>query len=353
MKTKYVIVGGGVAGLCAAIRLSELGEQPLLIEGGTYPTHKVCGEFLSPECIQTLRTWNIHPTSIPKLTLRTDTTCLNFSFPLAAGGLSHMQLDPALAKHAETIGAQIKTQTQVLSFEPKKQSEGMHLIQLSNGESIEAAHAIFATGRIPSYSHTVPKMTYMGFKAHFKGIFSSGDLDMYSMDGAYLGVAPVENDIYNVACLAAIKKVNEYINPQTFMATLISQNPFLDECLSQGKNLFDQWMISSLPAFGIKQTPEWLDTYFIGDAAVSIPPACGNGLSMGILGGRLAAEYALRYQARDFKIFWKKRCTFQMFFAKILHKLMLNPTYGNPFINLANYFPYLSKIIFELTRQSK
>jgi flavin-dependent dehydrogenase len=47
MNADYVILGGGVAGLCAARRLIELGIQPLVIEAGSYPSHKVCGEFIS------------------------------------------------------------------------------------------------------------------------------------------------------------------------------------------------------------------------------------------------------------------------------------------------------------------
>ncbi len=36
---KVVIVGGGVAGLSALNRLSDLGIEAILIEAGTYPSH--------------------------------------------------------------------------------------------------------------------------------------------------------------------------------------------------------------------------------------------------------------------------------------------------------------------------
>lgn len=352
MKTKFAIIGGGVAGLCAAIRLSELGEEPLLIEGGSYPAHKICGEFLSPECLHFLHDWNIHPIPIKHALFRTNTSSLAISFPSSAGGMSHIQLDPALVNLALKFGAKIKTNTQVISFQPKRQSSAAHLIQISNGETIEASHVIIATGRIPSYETQVPRMSYVGFKAHFENLDSDKNLKMFLFPGAYLGISPIEDNKHNVACLAKIEAVNEFNDPQLFIESLISQNTHLNCMLTKEKNLFVRWMVASVPSFGIKQTPDWLDTYFIGDAAVTIPPACGDGLSMAIFGGRLAAEYALRHRdgAQDFKRMWVSRCSSQIFWGKILHEIMLNSFYGNSLIHACNCFPYLKKKIFELTR---
>ena len=352
MKIKFAIIGGGVAGLCAAIRLAELGEEPLLIEGGSYPAHKICGEFLSPECIQYLHDWTIHPTSIPKAILRTSNSSHTFSFPTPAGAMSHIQLDPALANYAIKYGVKLRTNTQVNAFKPKCHLNDAHLIELANSETLEASHVIIATGRIPSYMTQAPKMCYMGFKTHFKNIASEGNLEMYSFPGAYLGTVPIGDNKFNIACLADLKEVERFSHPQLFIENLISQNPLIHAVLSQGDHLFGQWMTAAIPAFGIKQTPDWLDTYFIGDASVTIPPACGNGLAMAILGGRLAAEYAVRFQTQKFKNMWVKRCLSQMFWGKLLHKFFLNPTYSSHLLKIGNAFPYLSHKIFELTRQS-
>ena len=43
------IVGGGLAGLSLAIRLSKKGYHILLLEKEIYPFHKVCGEYISME----------------------------------------------------------------------------------------------------------------------------------------------------------------------------------------------------------------------------------------------------------------------------------------------------------------
>ncbi len=46
-----VIVGGGPAGSSLAIRLAATGFDVTLIEREHFPRHKLCGEFISPECL--------------------------------------------------------------------------------------------------------------------------------------------------------------------------------------------------------------------------------------------------------------------------------------------------------------
>src|SRR5205823_4677983 len=49
------IVGGGPAGSAAAIVAARGGMRVLLLERGSFPRHKVCGEFVSSESLALLR----------------------------------------------------------------------------------------------------------------------------------------------------------------------------------------------------------------------------------------------------------------------------------------------------------
>src|SRR5271168_5230893 len=55
MKFDVVVIGGGPAGSSAAITAARLGASVALLEAGEYPRHKVCGEFVSAESLDTLR----------------------------------------------------------------------------------------------------------------------------------------------------------------------------------------------------------------------------------------------------------------------------------------------------------
>ena len=345
----YVIVGGGVAGLSAANRLLELGLEPLLIEGGSYPSHKVCGEFFSPISLPLLKKWDIFPIPLSQLRLHTASRSLSFVFPQPAGALSHLQVDPTLAQQLLARGVTLLTKTTVVSWHPPASSQERHQLTLSSGEKVLAKHLFMATGRIPHPSFSAPPILYKGFKAHFSGIKLNSTLEMFSFPGAYLGLAPIEEGKVNVACLATLEAVGD-ASPSDFMHRLIERHPLLRGLIQEGGHLFPEWMSASIPSFGLRPTPPWPRTYFIGDAAGTIPPACGKGLSLALASGCLAAEYGQRDDAAGFKRAWHRQCRLQMTMANMLHRLLLAPHWGDRLLQLGEKLPWLANKTFTLAR---
>lgn len=337
MKKEVVIIGGGVAGLCAGIRLTELGIHPLIIEAGSYPSHKVCGEFFSPECVSILRKWNIHPIEISRVNFHSSGKTISFTFPEPAGSLSHFVVDPLLAEHGRRNGTEIRTNTRVSQLFPS--------VELCSGERVQTDQLIVATGRIPQYHREPPKAAYIGFKAHFENV-AVKDLEMFAFPGAYLGICPIEEGKCNVACLASADLVNKYPSHELFLEHLTSKDPLLSEYLTAGKNVFSKWMMVNVPQLGIKKTPDWSNAYFIGDAAGTIPPATGRGLSLGIQGGILAAEYAARKDVRGFKKAWKRENCFPIFWGKCFHQMITAGKWIKPLFFLADQFPFIRRLIY-------
>ncbi len=52
---KIAIAGAGPAGTSLAIRLVRKGFDVVLVEREQFPRHKLCGEFISPECLEHFR----------------------------------------------------------------------------------------------------------------------------------------------------------------------------------------------------------------------------------------------------------------------------------------------------------
>jgi flavin-dependent dehydrogenase len=55
VENSIVIVGGGLAGLIAAIHLRSNNYNVLVIERNEFPKHKVCGEYISNEVLPYLK----------------------------------------------------------------------------------------------------------------------------------------------------------------------------------------------------------------------------------------------------------------------------------------------------------
>ncbi len=346
----YVILGGGIAGLCAAKRLLELGIQPLVIEAGGYPSHKVCGEFLSPSSLSILKKWDIHPVPVNQVHVHTHTCALQFPFSPPAGSLSHLTLDSQLADQIAQQGAILLTYTKVQDLFPSSSPGDNHTLLLSTGEKIIAKHLLIATGRLSHSSAQAPHFRYIGFKAHFSELNLDSTLYLFSFKGAYLGLSPVENGRSNLACLAKIERVQQAPSSQDFIQSLIASHPVLNQLLSSGHNVFENWMEAYVPEFGMRSPPQWPQTYWIGDAASTIPPACGNGLSLAIASGYLAAEFAAKNNPAGFKLAWQRRCASQIRLGKGLHHCFLNPSLGSAAIRCAHYFPLLTQWVFDMTR---
>ena len=101
-----LIIGGGLAGLSAAIHLSQKDLKVILIEKSSYPRHKVCGEYISNEILPYLL-WlgadvsELHPTNISKFAFTTNNGKIaTAKLPLGGFGISRYALDDFLYQKA-------------------------------------------------------------------------------------------------------------------------------------------------------------------------------------------------------------------------------------------------------------
>jgi len=351
-KRSFVVIGAGVAGLTAAIALTELGHAPVVVDIASAPSHKLCGEFLSPGCIDTLKAWNIHPHPISKASIATPNRSIEFILPKCAGALSHMELDPQLWQRAESQGSIFMTGAGVKEIIPRNANTPHHHITLSSGVEIQCTDLIIATGRIPSLSKTAFKPKYKAFKAHFTNIPIHDTVMLFASKEAYMGVAPVSKDVCNIAGLVSFSEFEKHKNIEIFFSHMISESKLASAYLSERQNLFPSLMTADVPEFGCKSPPPWIHTYLIGDAAATIPPTTGNGLSMAIASGLMAAHYANAGNYSGYRSAWSKRFYTSILCGKALHSIMMRPTLTNGTLRGIALFPKLAHAFYRLTRSS-
>src|SRR5258706_8142406 len=147
------IVGGGPAGCSAAISLAARGARVVLLEARAYPHDKLCGEFLSPECLPLLHALGLSPAlrALGPVAIETaqltapDGAAWQSLLPGQAWGLTRQALDQAMAQRAQAAGAELRSGQAVTAITGSL-AEGFKL-QTGRGPAITARAVIAAHGK--------------------------------------------------------------------------------------------------------------------------------------------------------------------------------------------------------------
>jgi flavin-dependent dehydrogenase len=366
MKTPILILGGGLAGLTAAIHLSKLGHLVTIIEKNSYPKHKVCGEYISNEVINYFKWLDLAPIlakSQPIRQFRLEINKSNFcevELPLGGFGISRYLLDDLLYQKAKSQNCTFIHETVAdITF-----SNNIFKVILSSGLEIESAVAIGSFGKRSTLDVNLKrdfiqkKSHWMAIKAHFEGKFSDDLVGLYTFDGGYCGVSKIENNLLNICYIVQTKVFKKYKNIPDFELHTLLKNDGLKTVLDNSKSVFETPLTISQISFDEKKAVE-NHVLMIGDAAGLIHPLCGNGMAMAIHSAKIASELVhnalqeatfsrekleLSYQKK-----WNETFKNRLKMGRNLSSLLLNPFLTKISMNLVARVPILFKYIIKKT----
>ena len=347
--TDVVIIGGGVAGLATANALAEQGIYATIIEGGSYPSNKVCGEFFSSECMPILEAWDLLPaTPVSSIKLVVGEHAIRLPIELAARSCSRWEFDHRLADRAVKLGAKLITETLVDDLDVPVDHRNPYRLKLSTGETLSAEHIVIGAGRLVAKLQRARGMRarYFGFKGHLTGLYLEDALEMHLVKGGYVGLASIGDGKTNVAGLIDLRSSSPSVDH------ILATNPSLGEIISAGNLAFPEWMQVRAPAFGVRHAPNWPRAYFVGDAAGTLPPATGSGLAMGLTSGVMAAEFLARNDPGGFRQTWNKRYGTAFRWGRVLHGLFMSRAVSSSLPLLASV-PMLSHFLHRTTRVAR
>lgn len=368
MKTDVCILGGGLAGLTAAIDLAQKGYQVVVIEKDSYPKHKVCGEYISNEVIDYFKEIefplsDLKPAQIKHLKISNNHgATIETDLPLGGFGLSRFTFDHALAEHAQKNGAEIwqdTVQTIAISV-----SADQFTVTCKSGNEITAKQVIGAYGKRSKLDKTInrdfikKKTPWIAFKAHYElPAFPEQNVELHHFKNGYCGLSKTESGAVNFCYLAHKNVFENYENIDDFNHQVVSKNPFLADFLQHAKPLFKKPLGIAQIAFQKKPTVE-NHMLMCGDTAGLIHPLCGNGMAMAIHSAKIVAQhlddYFRQHQNRDrletnYKTAWNRVFKTRMTAGRTLQKVIVNKNWNTLAFSLVKTNPKLLQPVIQLT----
>jgi hypothetical protein len=363
-KADIVIVGGGLAGLTAAIHLASNGLQIGLFEKEPYPHHKVCGEYLSREILPYLQSLNIslsqlNPVEINRLVYSTPQgNTVNANLPLGGLGISRYALDNFLFLKAKEVGVEIVNELVVsVNFDKNE-----FLIKTHRGRESAANLVLGAYGKRSLMDKKLnrdfidKKSGWLGVKSHYQfDGYSNNTVSLHNFKGGYCGLSKTETGAVNVCYLATYESFKNYKNSEDYKNEVLRKNPYLNSFFEQASPLFEKELTIAQVSFDKKSLVE-NHILMLGDAAGLIHPLCGNGMAMAIHSAKLASETILQHYKpsgfqrnkieNSYTTQWNFHFKSRLKTGRILQKILLNPGLAEISQTLIKVFPaVLPKII--------
>ncbi|MBC8040519.1 MAG: NAD(P)-binding protein, partial [Opitutaceae bacterium] len=252
------IIGGGLAGLSLGLALRRADVPVTLIEAGTYPRHRVCGEFITGLTPATIDRLGLAPFLADARLHREVTWFLrekplrHQTLPEPAYALSRNSLDERLATAFTDAGGVLHTHTRA------------DLTATPDGR-------VFATGRRPA------RPEWIGLKCHALALPLVSELELHLGDHAYVGLCAVEDNRVNVSGLFRIRAGLKNLARESALLTYLRATGLAALADRLTSASIDPDSYSAVAGLGFSKPPTRADRLVIGDTYAMIPPFTGHG----------------------------------------------------------------------------
>jgi flavin-dependent dehydrogenase len=328
---EVLIVGGGLAGGAAATHLARSGAAVRLLERHAEPRHKVCGEFLSIEAQRHLAALGLDldrlgGAPISRVRLVSGARAVEANLPFTALGLTRLRLDEVLLDHAEALGARIERGVTVRSLDSGllKTTHGdlrPTTLFLGNGKHDLRGAKRDAAGALNRF---------IGFKMYYRidervRAALDGAIEVILFQGGYAGLQLVENGVANLCLVYRDDAFGALGRSWDNLFARLLTEPHLERRLGSAEPLLDRPLtIAGVPYGFVHRDAKTASSnlFRLGDQAAVIPSFCGDGMSIAIHSGRLAAQCVIAdADARAYHAQLRKDVAWQVRSATTLQRL--------------------------------
>ena len=365
------------------------GRQVLLIESKKFPRAKLCGEFISPECIPHFQRLGVREqmfsaggAAITKTIFyarkgqNVDVPSEWFNSGTSALGLSRAEMDHKLLERARSAGVTVLEETHATGLiHEHGQVKG---VKARSGQTVydfEAPISIDATGRTRALGRYLDqallhrtkktKRSLVGFKAHLENArLADGACEIYCYPRGYGGLSSVEGGRSNLCFIVSAEDVRSSgSDPERVMREVVMKNSRAAVTLAEAHSC-TPWLSVSLEGFGRRTPAPAAGLLTIGDAASFIDPFTGSGMLMALESGEVVAQIinrhltslpkreATRLISREYEAEYSKRFHSRLRVAGLLRRAAFIPCLPEAAILLCGLSTHFRRKIARATRHS-
>ena len=330
-----LVVGGGLAGSMVALELAAAGRRVVLLEKSKGPHDKVCGEFLSRESLHYLERHSIDVAAlggvpIESVRIVTNSFTRQQDLPFAAMSLTRRTLDEELLRCVSAAGASVLRDASVDSLEVES---GTWSVRLRNGPEFRASDVFLATGKHDLRGWPRPGGRHrglIGFKTYYRLTATQmaelgNTVELILFPGGYAGLQPVEDSVVNLCLLIEEEKLRkEASGGAAVMMYLLRHSPHLVRRFTEAMPCGTAPLTVSRVPYGHVQRETQDGLWRVGDQAAVIPSFCGDGMSIALHSGALAAaRYLQGGSARVYQRMLHDQLARRIWLATCLSKVLV------------------------------
>ncbi|MGH9768091.1 MAG: FAD-dependent monooxygenase [Blastocatellia bacterium] len=381
-----IIIGAGPAGSTLSTLLASAGIHALVLEKSQFPREKLCGEFITPECLNVFdhlgvreRMYDAGARTIKQWMLFAPDG-RGVSVPMKwiadghkhAIGISRARMDLILLERAREAGADVREGFHV---SPRFHREnGLSFIEgKADGETVERFSApivIDASGRNGAFSNQTERATQQpsrlegsrlfGCKVHLRAVEGMRGLgELFFFRDGYGGLSDVENGRTNLCFLTTEATLREAKGDREKLLDLtMRSNPAAQRRLCNAV-IDGEWLGTGPITYGRRGPMPGIIS--IGDAGAFIDPFTGSGILLALSSGELAANVISQSFAEgvnDVDIIAKRyerlhraRFGWRFLACALLRAVAFKPAARNALVTALTRYHSLVKLMALSTRQ--
>lgn len=271
------ISGGGLAGLSLGLALQRAGIEVMVKEAGSYPRHRVCGEFIAGLPVRTRERLGLDSVLVGA-SLNREVAWFSHGaivrrqqLPAPALGLSRYTLDARLADAFVSAGGSLITQTRSALVD-------------------DAPGRVFTTGRRPARS------PWIGLKIHVLALPLAADLELHLGDSAYVGLARIESNRVNLCGLFRRREIRAH--GIELIVRYLRAAGLENLALRLRPADIDSASFCAVAAVDFDRRVASEPPIRLGDACAVIPPFTGHGMAMAFQSAELALDPLIAFAHR-------------------------------------------------------